>query len=75
MKSALSLLPRGGWVRYTIPYPQFLVFYSGITITVPKSFDYFPPEGECSEGLDAFRFFFNSGGILKIYMFVWSVTK
>ena len=28
----------------------------------PKSFDNFPPpEGGCSEGLDAFRFFSNSG--------------
>ena len=24
-----------------------------------KSFDNFPPEGGCSEGLDAFRFFVN----------------
>ena len=25
----------------------------------PKSFDNFPPEAGCSEGLDAFRFFFS----------------
>ena len=27
-------------------------------IFTPKSFDIFSPEGGCSEGLDAFRFFF-----------------
>ena len=29
----------------------------------PKSFDFFPPEGGCSEGLDAFRFFFKPGKV------------
>ena len=28
----------------------------------PKSFDKFPPEGGCSEGLDAFKFFLNKLG-------------
>ena len=31
----------------------------------PKHFDNFPPEGGCSEGLDAFRYFFKTLHIKK----------
>ena len=52
----IILLTRCGYIGEPVRYHEEVLSLQ--PMFPPKPLDIFPPEGECSEGLDAFRFFF-----------------
>ena len=59
----IILLTRCGYIGELVRYHEEVLSLQPMFL--PKPLDIFPPEGGCSEGLAAFRFFSNNNNILR----------